>query len=110
MAEMIQLPDGSVSAVLCLQDFMELTGKWMGSEAIGWLEGYLEDIRLDDRDVAELEKELEKQKDHHRKVMERLRYDAEEIVDLIREKEIDRVALSAAAGRIGTITWRESNV
>lgn len=110
MAEMIRLPDGSVSAVLCLRDFMELTGKWMGSEALAWLEGYLEDIRLDDRDVAELEKELEKQKDHNRQVMERLCNDAEEIAGLIRKKEIDRAALSAAAGRIGTICWRESNV
>ena len=32
------------------------------------------------------------------------------IASLIREKDIDRKQLSAAAGTIGTITWREINV
>ena len=47
---------------------------------------------------------------HHREVMNSLRAESEKIACLIREKEIDRKQLSTAAGRIGTITWREVNV
>ena len=42
--------------------------------------------------------------------MNSLRAESEKIACLIREKEIDRMQLSTAAGRIGTITWREVNV
>jgi hypothetical protein len=42
--------------------------------------------------------------------MNSLRAESEKIACLIREKEIDRKQLSTAAGRIGTITWREVNV
>ena len=41
--------------------------------------------------------------------MAELRSYSETIAGLIREKEIDRRALSAAAGSIGRITWREVN-
>jgi hypothetical protein len=41
--------------------------------------------------------------------MTELRKESETIAGLIREKEIDRRALSAAAGNIGCITWREAN-
>ena len=47
---------------------------------------------------------------HHREVMHSLREESEKIACLIRERDIDRKALSTAAGRIGTITWRELNV
>ena len=39
--------------------------------------------------------------------MAELRQQSEIIAGLIREKEIDRRALSSAAGTIGSITWRE---
>lgn len=39
--------------------------------------------------------------------MAELRKQSETIAGLIREKDIDRRALSAAAGAIGCITWRE---
>lgn len=107
MAEMIRLPDGSMSAVLCLRDFMELTGQWMGSDARAWIEGYLEDIRLDERYPADLEEEAEKLRYHHRQVMSQLRKESRAMAGIIGRKRIDRKALSEAAGRIGKIIWEE---
>ena len=42
--------------------------------------------------------------------MQTLRELSETEAKLIREKEINRVALSSVAGKIGKITWREVNV
>ena len=41
--------------------------------------------------------------------MTELRKESETIANLIRGKEIDRKALSTAAGNIGCITWREAS-
>ena len=110
MAEMIKLPDGSMSAVLCLRDFMELTGRWMGSDARAWIEGYLDDIRLDEDYPADLEEEIERMRYHHRQVLSQIRKESETIAEIICRKRVNRKALSEAAGRIGTMTWRELNV
>ena len=57
-----------------------------------------------------LEKEADSLRVHHKDVMAQLRQQSETIAGLIREKNIDRKALSTAAGQIGCITWRELNV
>ena len=110
MAEMIKLPDGSMSAVLCLRDFMELTGRWMGSDARSWIDGYLDDIRLDEDYPSDLEEEIERMRYHHRQVLSQIRKESQVVEDIICRKRMNRKALSEAAGRIGTITWRELNV
>ena len=110
MAEMIKLPDGSMSAVLCLRDFMELTGRWMGSDARAWIEEYINDIRLDENYPSDLEEEIEGLRYHHRQVLSQIRKESQTMTDIICRKRINRKALSEAAGRIGTITWRELNV
>ena len=99
MAEVLQLSDGSVHTVFDIRDMMELIDDRLGYEARRWLEEYLTE-----------EKEVEGVRSHHREVMCSLREESEKIACLIREKEIDRKQLSTAAGRIGTITWREMNV
>ena len=110
MAEVLQLSDGSNHTILDIRDMMELIDAHLGYEASRWLEEYLaEDDDLGDY-VSDLEKEVEGVRAHHREVMNSLRADSEKIACLIREKEIDRKQLSTAAGRIGTITWREVNV
>ena len=55
-------------------------------------------------------KENQELRDHHHKGMEELRKLSETEAGLIREKEIDRKALSSVAGKIGKITRREVNV
>ena len=110
MADVLGLSDGSIHTVFDIRDVMELIDTHVGSEARRWLEEYLtEDDDLGDY-VSDLEKEVEGVRAHHREVMNSLRAESEKIACLIREKEIDRKALSTAAGRIGTITWRELNV
>ena len=113
MAEVLQFSDGSVHTVFDIRDMMELIDAHLGYEARRWLEEYLtEDDDLGDY-VSDLEKEVEGVRAHHREVrevMNSLRAESEKIACLIREKEIDRKQLSTAAGRIGTITWREVNV
>ena len=65
----------------------------------------------DDADyITDLEKEIQKLRDHNHEVMVDLRELSETEAQLIQEKEIDRKALSVVVGKIGTITWREINV
>ena len=109
MANVITLPDGRNETIFDEQDFMELVVRYMGSDARRWLEDWLGN----NDDVADYIDDLEKEADglraHHREVMTELRTHSETIANLIRGKEIDRKALSTAAGNIGCITWREAN-
>ena len=110
MADVIKLADGSIHTVFDLKDMLELIDTHLGDEVRRWLEEYL----AEDDDLAGyatcLEEEIQGYRDHHREVMNSLRTESETIACLIREKEIDRKKLSAAAGQIGTITWRELSV
>ena len=107
MANVITLPDGRNETIFDERSFMDLVEKYMGSDARCWLEDWLGN----NDDVADYVDDLEKEADglraHHREVMTELRAQSETIAKLIREKEIDRKALSTAAGIIGSITWRE---
>ena len=109
MANVITLPDGRNETIFDEQDFMELVERYMGSDSRRWLEDWLGN----NDDVADYIDDLEKEADglrtHHREVMTELRKESETIAGLISEKEIDRRALSTAAGNIGRITWREAN-
>ena len=109
MADVITLKNGRNEIVFDERGFMDLVDEHMGSEARRWLEDWLGN----NDDVADYIDDLEKEADglraHHREVMTELRKESETIAGLIREKEIDRRALSTAAGNIGCITWREAN-
>ena len=120
MANVITLKNGRNEIVFDERSFLDLVDEHMGSEARRWLEEWLgenDDASdwLSENDDAsdyidDLEKELTSAKEHHKDVMAQLRQQSETIAGLIREKEIDRKALSTAAGQIGCITWRELNV
>ena len=75
---------------------------------LGQLEEHLAEKDGDANYVTYLEKEADSLREHHREVMAELRKESEIIAGLIRKKEIDRKALSTAAGNIGSITWREA--
>ena len=108
--DVLKLSDGSIHTVFDIRDVMELIDTHVGSEVRRWLEEYLtEDDDLGDY-VSDLEAEVKGIRDHHHEVMNSLREESEKIACLIRERDIDRKALSTAAGKIGTITWRELNV
>lgn len=110
MADVLELSDGSIHTVFDIRDVMELIDTHVGSEVRRWLEEYMtEDDDLGDY-VSALEAEVKGVRSHHREIMHSLREESEKIACLIRERDIDRKALSTAAGRIGTITWRELNV
>ena len=106
MANVITLPDGRNETIFDEQDFLWLVDRYMGFDARCWLEDLLTG-REDNSD--DLEKEADRLYEHHKEVMAELRKESETISGLIREKDIDRRALSAAAGNIGCITWREMN-
>lgn len=110
MAQVIQLKDGSVETIFDLRDVLSLIDTHMGDEVRHWLEDWLSEQEDDADYINDLEKDLQAAKDHHKEVMRTLREQSETIARLIREKEIDRRALSTAAGVIGTTTWRELNV
>ena len=110
MANVILLPDGSKQIISGMQDIVSFVDTYLGYEVRTELEELLSEQDLDAGYIDDLEAELKGARQHHREVMETLRKQSEIIASLIREKDIDRKQLSAAAGTIGTITWREINV
>lgn len=110
MANVIQLKTGQVETVFDLEDLLRLVEAHMGDET----RRLLEDLTGPEDDaeeyIAHLEKENQRLREHHREVMQTLRELSETEAKLIRKKEINRVALSSVAGKIGKITWREVNV
>ena len=110
MADVITLKNGRNETLFDDRDFIALVDEHMGYEARRWLEDLLGSNDDVGDYIDDLEKELTGAKEHHRSVMDQLRQQSETIAKLIREKDIDRKALSTAAGQIGCITWRELNV
>ena len=110
MAHTIELTDGSIHSISSERDMLYLVDEHMGCEARAELEDMLSEHGLDADYIEELEADLKGVREHHKEVMEELRKLSETIAGLIREKEIDRKKLSAAAGEIGTITWRELRI
>ncbi len=110
MPSVIQLKSGKTETVFDLEGLLYLVEQYMGSEARLLLEDLITPENDDAEYIADLEKDIQKLRDHHHEVMEELRKLSETEARLIREKEIDRKALSTVAGKIGTITWREINV
>lgn len=109
MADVIQLSDGSVHTVFDECDALELISTYMGCEIQRWLEDRLNGGEDVESYIEDLEKEADSLRAHHKEVMTELRQHSEAIAALIREKDIDRKALSTEAGAIGCITWREMN-
>ena len=109
MVKVITLPDGRNETIFNERDFMELVDRYMGFEARRWLEEQLDGKDGNAGYIEDLEKEADELIAHHKEVMEELRKQSETIAGLVREKDIDRKALSAAAGTIGCVTWREVN-
>lgn len=107
MADVIQLSDGSIHTIFNEHDALELVDRFMGMEMRRWFDDWLSEGDEDAAYIDDLEKEAEGLRARHKEVMAELRQQSETIAGLIREKEIDRKALSSAAGAIGSITWRE---
>ena len=110
MATTITMPDGKNETVFDLDDLLRLMEERMGYEARKLLEEWIQPDSDAEEYIRFLEKEVEAQKARRMDAMKALRKQSETIAELIREKDIDRVKLSHAAGAIGMITWRELNV
>ena len=122
MADVIELLDGSIHTVSGERDILSLVEEKMGLEVRALIEDLIakpdpseaiEDPVVesegDDQCIEELEKRLDGVGEHFRDVMKALREQSEVISTLIEKRNIDRAALSTAAGKIGEITWRELN-
>ena len=110
MANVILLKGGQVETVFDLDDLLYLIDRDMGYDTRILLEELTAPEDDSEEYVAQLEKENQQLREHHREVMQALRAQSETIARLIREPEIDRKTLSTTAGVIGKITWREINV
>ena len=110
MATTILMPGGKIETVFDLADLLRLIEDRMGWEARELLEEWIRPDSDAEEYIAYLEKEVEAQKNRRLDAMKALRQQSETIAELIREKEIDRIKLSHAAGAISMITWRELNV
>ena len=109
MADVIQLSDGSVHTVFDDHDALDLISTYMGYEIQRWLEDRLNGGEDVESYIEDLEKEADSLRAHHKEVMTELRQHSEVIAALIREKDIDRKALSTEAGTVSCVTWREMN-
>ena len=109
MAQVIQLKDQSLHTVFGEQDILSLVEEKLGMEARQVLEALLFERSEDAEYIADLEQEAEEKKTHYLSVMRTLREQSEIIAGLISQREIDRRALSRAAGIIGITTGRELN-
>jgi len=107
MADVIQLKDGSVETVFDTRDLLDLIGNHMGFEIQRLLQERLEEPESLEEHITGLEKDADDLRARYKERMTELREQSETIARLIREKDIDRRALSAAAGAIGSMTWRE---
>lgn len=105
MADMLSLIDGKTEIVFDERDFTELVGRYLGSDAVRWLEAKLDEVQesLDYSDS--LEKEMQAEREEFRGVIYEIREQSEILAGLISEPKYDRKKISAAAGRIGVITW-----
>ena len=110
MPNVIQLNTGKIETVFDLEGMLYLVEQHMGSDARFLLEEFTTPEEDDTDYIADLEAEYKRYRDHHHEVMKELRELSETEARLIREKDIDRKALSDVAGKIGKITWREINV
>ncbi len=110
MANVITLPGGRNETIFDEQDFLNLVDGCMGFEARRWLEDWLAERDGDSDYIDGIEKESDGLRTHLKEVMAELRRESETIAQLIREKEIDRRALSAAAGIIGRITMKHASI
>lgn len=103
----ILLTDKKVATILEPRHMLELVDKYMGMDARMWFEDYLAGADSQTADVAALEAYYEKWIDHYQEVIRELRSHSEKLAGLIREKELNRMAISHEAGQIGVITGRE---
>lgn len=110
MATTISMPDGRIETVFDLAGLLRLIEEQVGYEARDLLEEWIRPDSDAEDYIRYLEKEAVAQKTRRLDAMKALRKQSETIAELIREKEIDRVKLSHAAGAISLITWREINV
>lgn len=109
MAHVLTTNSGENVILMDFRDFTDLVERHIGIEARDWLLEYLDDAYGDEAEIDAVIEEHEKARDRHKQVMEEIRTEAERLAGLIREKELDRAAISHTAGRIGSLTWREVN-
>ena len=103
----MQLKGKKVATIMEPRHILELVDEYMGYDARVWIEDYIAGADSQTADVAAMEEYYEKRIDHYKEVIRELRTHAEKLACLIREKELNRVAISHEAGQIGVITGRD---
>lgn len=103
----ILLTDKKVATILEPRHMLELVDKYMGMDARMWFEDYLTEDDSQTADVVAMETYYEKRIEHYQQVSRELRAHAEKLAGLIREKELNRTAISHEPGQIGVITGRK---
>ena len=110
MAQVIEVK-GKAAVVLGLKDLMELIDQHMGMVFRTALEETLSETYASEYEWAQIEREhrseLDEIREHYHNVIRDIRDQSEEMAGLIREKSLNRSAISKCAGKIGTLTWRE---
>lgn len=110
MGQVIEVK-GQCTVVFCMKDMMELIDEHMGADFRTAFQEMLSEIYASESEWASIErehhKELDEIREHYHNVIRDIRDQSEELAGLIREKRLDRSAISRCAGKIGIITWRE---
>lgn len=112
MVSLLELTNGRYEIVMDIDDFLEIVDDMMGREARVWLSSYLDQTYMSDHEyemvMEECEKEVKNVHEHYRNILKDLRELSEQLAVLIRAQHPDRRKISAVAGKIGMLTWRNS--
>ena len=109
MAQMIVTNDGGIHVLFDYRDFADLVQRYIGYEAEAWLSEYISETYGADGEMDELVDYYEKERARRKEVLEEIRAEAEKLSGLIRQPDLNRMAISDTAGKIGCLTWREVN-
>lgn len=101
MVQVIELLDGSIHTIIGEMDLLSLVEQKMGLEVRMMIEEMMSN--------PSEEQKLDEIRAHFKGVMGEIYEQSKVIAGLIQKRDIDRQALSTAAGKIGVITWRELN-
>ena len=105
----MRMNDGNIECIREIVDFSELVERYMGEDARNWLDEVLEEAWADKCHAQNLETEVKDLREYHKSVMRILNTYSEDMSELTRAEELDRIELFNTAGAIRMVTRRALN-
>ena len=104
---LLTLWDGRVENVTDDRDMMYLVDEYMGMDARWWFEDRNKEQEDIEKEYDDLWKDYEKQQEEHKAVIREIEAETDKLSDLLKQKRLNRKAISDALKAIDLIVWRE---